>query len=586
MGTPDAPTPRPPGGDLYVICVDDDPEFVRSLELFLPDRVNDESPDGATYEFLFFTDPREAIDVLGEIQSGSGLLAMVISDQQMPQMKGTAFLAKVREQSPDSIRVLLTGHAGLDSAITAINERLLDKYMTKPIENDHDFTVSIRHLLQRFRMQRLIEKQQRTIVDLYRFANRLNAIGNLAPMLDHVVGFVSDALDCRRVSLLLLEGNTMVHRAPATGPAEMPPARVAVAPEVIERLFVARGAKRADRQEEIPWLEPGGDGPLPASLPFLYTTLASGERVLGVLIAAEKKSGLAPDKGDEEILTYAADTASVAIHNQLQHVALADAYSETRANAAALAAANDRLHILDRMKSDFLAFVSHELRTPLTALSAIDLLRPSSDVEQQTQVISIVRNGYERLEQFIQEGLEYVGWIAAEHPPLSERVDLAEVVRAAAEELPARSESEIELGVSVPESACRVQGCVAHLTEVVRILLDNAVKFSPREKQIRIGLESQGNRVTLTVTDQGVGFAPGLADELFRPFTIADSDHHGRGFALSLAKAAAIVKAHGGEIHASSDGVGRGASFRVELPLAAAEGPSAPRSKAGARRRA
>src|SRR5207245_792411 len=83
---------------------------------------------------------REALEEIGAEQ---GVLTMVISDQQIPQMKGTAFLARIRERTPDCIRVLLTGHAGLESAITAINDRLLDKYLTKPVDNEHDFTVSI-----------------------------------------------------------------------------------------------------------------------------------------------------------------------------------------------------------------------------------------------------------------------------------------------------------------------------------------------------------------------------------------------------------------------------------------------------------
>lgn len=63
-------------------------------------------------------------------------------------------------------------------------------------------------------------------------------------------------------------------------------------------------------------------------------------------------------------------------------------------------------------------------------------------------------------------------------------------------------------------------------------------------------------------------FAPELAGELLRPFTIADVRHHAGGTGLNLALASAIVKAHGGQIRAESPGVGQGATFTVELPLA------------------
>src|SRR5262249_44850981 len=154
----------------------DDPEFVRSLQLFLPDRIQEVTPSVTRYRFLFFTDPRDALEALDDILEDSGVLTMVISDQQMPQMKGTTFLGRIRERCPDCVRLPLTGDAGLESAIAAINERLLDKYLTKPVENEHDFTLSISHLLQRFWMQRTIESQRRTLGDLYRFSDTLSAM--------------------------------------------------------------------------------------------------------------------------------------------------------------------------------------------------------------------------------------------------------------------------------------------------------------------------------------------------------------------------------------------------------------------------
>jgi len=73
-------------------------------------------------------------------------------------------------------------------------------------------------------------------------------------------------------------------------------------------------------------------------------------------------------------------------------------------------------------------------------------------------------------------------------------------------------------------------------------------------------------RVTLSVIDHGKGFPPAWENELFRPFTITDSMHHGQGTALNLAKAAAMVEAYGGSIRAHSAGENQGATFTVELP--------------------
>jgi two-component system CheB/CheR fusion protein len=106
------------------------------------------------------------------------------------------------------------------------------------------------------------------------------------------------------------------------------------------------------------------------------------------------------------------------------------------------------------------------------------------------------------------------------------------------------------------------------------MLLENALKFSREEKDIRVILTQSPQWATLTVSDRGQGFPPELARELFHPFTITNPLHHSRGTGLSLALASAIVETYGGTIRAESLGTGHGASFIVELPVASVSGPS------------
>jgi len=561
-------------GENYVVCVDDDPDFLRSLKLFLPERSHDANPDGPVHDFLFFSDPHDALESLREIVSKNGLPVMAISDQQMPQMKGTEFLARIREQYPDCVRVLLTGHAGLDSAITAINEHLLDKYLTKPIDNENDFMVSIQLLLQRFWMQRTINRQHRTLGDLYRFANMLSAIGDLRSTRDQVVSFAAKALGCRHASIWLVEGGELVENVSVedlNGAGDLP---ARLPGDAVERLFAFRGARRADRREDVPWLEGLAESAL-SSLPeppFLYSALASGDRILGVLMVAGRMTPIPFEEKDEEILTYIADTASIAIYNQMRRSALTEAYSESRTQAATLAAANERLQVLDKLKSEFLVFVSHELRTPLSVLAAVDLLAPGGDAQHQAEIVEIVKNGYQRLKRFVEKGLAYISWIANKDSERTEVMDLATIVRTAAAEIPRISGADVDVEFSFPDTDCLVMGSRAELSEVVGTLLENALKFSHDKPWIRARCEASGSRIVFTVKDRGVGFAPELADELLSPFTIADSLHHQAGSALNLAKAVAIVRAHGGDLRAASEGAGRGATFIVELPLAGAGG--------------
>ena len=543
--------------DCYVLCVDDDAEFVKSLELFLPHRIQETTAGGPRYRFLFFTDPQDALSSLEELLSEQGVLTMVISDQQMPQMRGTVFLARIRERCPECIRVLLTGHAGLESAIAAINDRLLDKYLTKPVDNEHDFTLSITHLLQRFWMQRTIDAQQRRIGDLYRFSDTLSALTDLPATLNEVVRFCDEAFRCRHSSVWLVEGGELVRRSPDEGGDAS--ARARLRGEDLERLHEVR-TERVPSPAEEGWCDAGAGAPKT----HLRATLVSGAEVLGVLVVGD---GPDFDARDLEILTYVADTASIAINNRLQSAELDRSYRASSAQALELAAANERLRMLDRLKDDFLTFVSHELRTPLTVLSAVEFLDPGGRADQ-AEIVKALRNGYDRLKRFIETALAYRAWIVGEPSRSEELVSLGDLVRLVVSSLAPPTAGEAKIAMEIPEEACLVRGGASELREVLQILLDNAVKFSPDGVDIRVRCEATPAEVRLVVADRGIGFRPELAEEILKPFTITDSLHHHSGSALNLAKANAIVIAHGGTIHPKSEGEGRGATFTVTLPRA------------------
>ncbi len=100
-----------------VICVDDEPAVLEGLTLHLRRR----------YDLLTATSAAEALPLLAD-----GSVAVVVSDMRMPGMDGATFLAKARNISPDTVRVLLTGQSDLASAIAAVNEGQLFRFLTKP----------------------------------------------------------------------------------------------------------------------------------------------------------------------------------------------------------------------------------------------------------------------------------------------------------------------------------------------------------------------------------------------------------------------------------------------------------------------
>jgi diguanylate cyclase (GGDEF)-like protein len=141
------------------ICVDDDEEFLGSLKRSLPGRVTPLCQEFAV-EFEFVTSPQEVQSLVVEMAEQEASLAMLISDQLMPGINGLDLIEQIKTKQPGIACVLLTGHAGLEQAKRAINQRLLDQYVTKPIEDMEAFAASVSNLLKRHHLS--LEERQRT----------------------------------------------------------------------------------------------------------------------------------------------------------------------------------------------------------------------------------------------------------------------------------------------------------------------------------------------------------------------------------------------------------------------------------------
>jgi thioredoxin reductase (NADPH) len=109
-----------------ILAVDDDPAVSRAVTRDLRSRY------GGDYRVVSVTSGREALEVMAELALRDRAVALVASDQRMPEMTGIEVLAEVRRQSPDTKLLLLTAYADTDVAITAINEIGLDYYLLKP----------------------------------------------------------------------------------------------------------------------------------------------------------------------------------------------------------------------------------------------------------------------------------------------------------------------------------------------------------------------------------------------------------------------------------------------------------------------
>jgi PAS domain S-box-containing protein len=241
-----------------------------------------------------------------------------------------------------------------------------------------------------------------------------------------------------------------------------------------------------------------------------------------------------------------------------------------------LAVARDAALESSRMKSEFLANVSHEIRTPLHAIIGCGelLLRTVLDAEQRTLAATSYAAGGALL-RVVDDILDFSaiesGRLAVECSPFDLRPAIAAVsgpiaVRAAEKSLAYRH----TIAAVLPE---RVVGDERCLRQILRNLLDNAVKFT-ESGSVALSVESSGDDlVDFEVTDTGTGIPADLQRRLSEPFTQADGSMTRTvgGTGLGLAIARGLVERLGGELGIeSAEGAGATVSFRIRLPPAPA----------------
>ncbi|MGE5450710.1 MAG: PAS domain-containing protein [Acidobacteriota bacterium] len=236
--------------------------------------------------------------------------------------------------------------------------------------------------------------------------------------------------------------------------------------------------------------------------------------------------------------------------------------------------ADEALRESDRRKSEFLAMLSHELRNPLApihnALHLIERLPPGSP--DKAKAITIMRRQTQHLTRLVDDLLDMTrisnGKIALQRA----RVDWREVVRKTTDDL--RSvfvRSGVELRVAPMPGPVWVDVDATRMTQVLGNLLQNAVKFTPPGGRVDVRLEVLGTHARLVVQDTGAGIEPSQIEQMFEPFTQAEQSlaRSKGGLGLGLALVKGLVQMHGGAVRAQSAGLGKGATFIVELPLAA-----------------
>ena len=232
----------------------------------------------------------------------------------------------------------------------------------------------------------------------------------------------------------------------------------------------------------------------------------------------------------------------------------------------------DQLLHNDRRKDEFLALLGHELRNPLAPVrNAVTILRmKDTQVDPQvTKCVDIIERQTTQLTRLVDDLLDVSRVTQGKIILRTAPQDMEEIVQAAIEmSRPLIDSRRHTIHVRVDARPAQVLGDATRLTQVISNLLNNAAKYQNEGGRIEVTITARAGSVATRVRDYGIGVPPELLEEIFHLFAQADrtSDRAIGGLGIGLSLVRSLVELHGGQVSASSDGVGHGSEFVVVLP--------------------
>jgi PAS domain S-box-containing protein len=234
-------------------------------------------------------------------------------------------------------------------------------------------------------------------------------------------------------------------------------------------------------------------------------------------------------------------------------------------------------------KDKFLATLSHELRTPLNAILGWVFLMKQGSVKPEVQkegVLVIERNARAQ-SSLIADLLDISRIVAGKLRLEPQPLNFLSCLNSAMHNVqPSADEKEVHLVRHVDSlvaGGIAMYGDPVRLEQVLLNLLANAIKFTPAHGSVEVSVEATEAFVRLTVADTGTGIEPEFLPRLFDRFSQADESlRKDRGLGLGLTITRHIIELHGGKIYAASDGLGKGASFMIEIPIASVQAATPP----------
>jgi signal transduction histidine kinase len=221
----------------------------------------------------------------------------------------------------------------------------------------------------------------------------------------------------------------------------------------------------------------------------------------------------------------------------------------------------------EQLKDEFIGLVSHELRTPMTIITGSLHTATSEGISPEDKEILLQNaiEGADSLSAILENLLELSRYQAGRLQIHREAVDMSMAVQSVIEKLQPRSEGHSFL-LDLPEGPLLVEADPVRVERILYNLMENAVKYSPGQKLIKVFAFRENDIITTGVSDTGIGISPEELDRIFEPFERLEKTSSSKGLGLGLVVCKRLVEAQGGRIRVESE-PGKGSTFYFSLPV-------------------
>lgn len=465
---------------------------------------------------------------------------LLLTDLRIDDIDGLTLLAAAQKRDPETISILLTGYASLESAVQALRHGAFN-YLLKPCNID-EMKLTIARGLEKKRLAEALRQRVGELEEANRTISTFNeqlgekveqATAELAERvreLQESRGRLSAVIDSMKDGLIVYDGEGRVLRANAYLRSLFGLAQKEIEGNTASQVAKITGEPPLDvkhaaasRQED-----PGAD-----------IIEVEGDRKRFV------RRMVSPVVGDDSLLR-----GLVVIYQDI----------------------TDQKEV-EQLKDDFLSIASHELKTPLTSIMGYTQLlgrRLGHDGRKagSEDVIDVIESQCRRMKRLVEDLLDVSRIERGTLQTSYAAVDLAELVHSTVKKFETTT-SHHHFEVAAEAEGICAWGDRDRLDQVMENLVSNAVKYSPDGGAVQIRVTRNGETAEVAVTDQGIGIPPDQQARIFSRFYQAESVVRSRrfgGMGLGLFISKAIIDEMGGTISVDS-AVAKGSTFRFSLPI-------------------